>query len=208
MAQCVKKYVPATGPLRVVDVGSRVPKGARNPENVRIHRQLFDRDGCEYVGVDIGRGRNVDKVMRRPYRLPLRANSVDVVVSGQTFEHIPFVWVSMIEIARVLRPGGHAFVTAPSRGHVHGGQDCWRFYPDGMRALAAWSGLELRETSTDFPPRRGRTARLDYAAADPRQYWGDTVAVFQKGRDYPRIRMAAVRPVIRLWANHVRGIDK
>jgi SAM-dependent methyltransferase len=138
----------------------------------------------------------------------LRANSVDVVVSGQTFEHVPFVWVSMIEIARVLRPCGHAFVTAPSRGHVHGGQDCWRFYPDGMRALAAWSGLELRETSTDFPPPRGRTRRLDYAAVAPAEYWGDTVAVFRKAPDYPRRRMAVVRPVMRWWANHVRGIDR
>ena len=207
MARCVEKYVPATGPLRVVDVGSRIPKSARDAENVRTHRQLFERDGCEYVGVDLARGRNVDKVMRKPYRLPLPANSVDVVVSGQTFEHVPFVWVSMIEIARVLRQGGHAFVTAPSRGHVHGGQDCWRFYPDGMRALAAWSGLELREASTDFPPPVGQTRQLDYSAVAPAEYWGDTVAVFQKGRRYPRVRMAAVRPVIRMWANHVRGID-
>jgi SAM-dependent methyltransferase len=208
MARCVEKYVPATGPLKVVDVGSRIPKRARDPENRRTHRELFDRDGCEYVGVDLARGRNVDKVMRKPYRLPLRANSVDVVVSGQTFEHVPFVWVSMIEIARVLRPGGHAFVTAPSRGHVHGGQDCWRFYPDGMRALAAWSGLELRETSTDFPPPVGRTKELDYSAIDPAEYWGDTVAVFQKAPGYPRVRMAAVRPVVRWWANHVRGIRR
>jgi ubiquinone/menaquinone biosynthesis C-methylase UbiE len=45
--------------------------------------------------------------MAKPYRLPLRSNSVDVVVSGQAFEHIPFVWVSITEIARVLRRGGH-----------------------------------------------------------------------------------------------------
>jgi SAM-dependent methyltransferase len=202
MARCVEQYVPKTGPVRIVDLGSRNPRGQG-----RTHRELFDRDGCEYIGVDVVPGPNVDLVMTKPYRLPLRSSSVDTVVSGQAFEHIPFVWVSMTEIARVLRPGGHALITAPSRGHVHGGQDCWRFYPDGMRALAAWSGLELREASTDFPARLARTRRHDYSAIDPASYWGDTVGVFRKPAAYPRVRMAVVRPLMKVWANHVRGIE-
>jgi SAM-dependent methyltransferase len=206
MARCVEKYVPASGSLLVVDVGSRVPQTARKRENRLTHRELFERDGCEYIGVDIANGRNVDVVMKKPYRLPFASNSIDVVVTSQVFEHVPFVWVSMLEIARVLRPDGHAFAIAPSRGHVHGGQDCWRLYPDGMAALAAWSGLELREASTDFPPRLGQTHRLDYSAVAPTEYWGDTVAVFRKTRHYPRLRLAAVRPVMRLWANHLRGL--
>ena len=168
MAQCVKEYVPTTGRLRIVDVGSRQVKN-----QARTHRELFDSYDCEYIGVDIVKGPNVDVVMTKPYRLPLRSNSADVVLSGQAFEHIPFFWVSMTEIARVMKPNGHAFITAPSRGHVHGAQDCWRFYPDGMRALAAWSGLELLEAFTDFPPTKSvDTRRHDYSADRSRHVLG------------------------------------
>ena len=196
MAQCVDQYVPRTGRLRVVEVGSR-----RVNIQAHTHRELFASYDCEYIGVDIADGPNVDRVMTRPYRIPLRSNAADVVLSGQAFEHIPFMWVSMSEIARVLKPNGHGLITVPSRGHRHGIQDCWRFYPDGMRALAAWSGLELLEATTDFPPRAGGTRRHDYAAIDPAQYWGDTVGVFRKPTDYRRLRMAAVRSVTKLWAN-------
>ena len=135
-------------PLRIVDLGSRISSNQH-----RTHRELFDHDDHEYIGVDVLDGPNVDVVMTKPYSIPVRSNSADLVISGQTFEHIPFMWASILEITRVLKPGGHAFITAPSRGHIHNVQDCWRFYPDGMRALAAWSRLELREAFTDFPPR-------------------------------------------------------
>jgi SAM-dependent methyltransferase len=202
MAQCIKEYVPTTGRLRVVDVGSRNLR-SRKP----THRELFESYDAEYIGVDIVMGPNVDLKMTRPYRLPFRANSTDVVVSSQVFEHIPFMWVSMIEIARVLKPNGYAFIIAPSRGHRHGSPDCWRFYPDGMRALAVWSGLELCEASTDFPPHVGSTVRFNYSAIDPAEYWGDAVGVFRKPTGYPRVRTAIVRSVVTTWGNHVGGIN-
>jgi SAM-dependent methyltransferase len=201
MALCVKEYLPpTTGRLRVVDLGSRNLRERR-----RTHRELFE--GHEYIGLDIVKGANVDLVMRKPYRIPLRSNSADVVVSSQVFEHIPFVWVSMAEIARVLKPTGYAFIIAPSRGHRHGSPDCWRFYPDSMRALAAWSGLELLEAFTDFPPVRADSIFLNYAAIDPESYWGDTVGVFRKPARNKRLRMAVVRSLTKRWANHLGGID-
>ena len=116
----------------------------------------------------------------------MRSNSADVVISGQTFEHIPFIWASIMEISRVLKPGGHAFIIAPSRGHIHNVQDCWRFYPDGMRALAAWSrGRAPR--GVHRLPAAGHPARSPrYSAVAPESYWGDTVGVFRKPTDYPR----------------------
>ncbi len=53
-----------------------------------------------------------------------------------------------------LAPGGLIFLTAPSRGHVHDQMDCWRYYPDSMRALAAFARLKLKEAHTDLPPRK------------------------------------------------------
>ncbi len=141
--------------------------------------------------------------MKQPYRFPVPSRTVDFLIAGAVFEHVPFVWATVLEIARVLRPGGHAFVVAPSRGHVHNVYDCWRFYPDGYRALAAWSALTLLEVFTDFPPKIEGKNHHDHAAINPqRSYWGDSVAVFQKPkRGYPEVKLGLLRRVVQHWAN-------
>jgi SAM-dependent methyltransferase len=199
MARCVERYMPKGRTYQVVDFGSRV---SQRREMV-THAQLLEEHECEIVGVDVRAGRNVDVVMTQPYRIPLKSNSADVVFAGQAFEHIPFFWASILEIARVLRRNGYLFLTVPSRGHVHAKQDCWRYYPDGLRAMAAFARLRLCEAHTDFPPTtNGR--RHDYAGIDAEnQYWGDTVGVFQKPESYPSLRIAPVRAGLLWWANRV-----
>ncbi|MEV3859298.1 methyltransferase domain-containing protein [Streptomyces sp. NPDC050095] len=201
MKLCVEQYLPADGRHRLVDLGSRI-----SDKQTRTHRSLLTGRDLDYIGVDVLDGRNVDRVMKKPYRIPVRSKSADFVISGQAFEHIPFFWATMLDIARVLKPGGTAIVTAPSRGHVHDAQDCWRYYPDGMRALAAYTGLELVEVHTDFPPFKG--IRHDYPAIEAKNsYWGDTVGVFRRPKKYPALRMRLVRGVTRSWANKVGGVD-
>lgn len=201
MELCIEEYMPTGGRHRVVDLGSRISDGQK-----LTHRELLKGRDIDYCGVDVWEGSNVDRVMSKPYRVPVKSNSADFLLSGQAFEHIPFFWASMLEIARVLRPGGTAFVTAPSRGHVHDMQDCWRYYPDGFRALAAYTKLELVEAYTDFPPMKG--IRHDYARVDAKHaYWGDSVGVFRKPTDYPRLTMTFVRATTRWWANRVGGVE-
>jgi len=202
MALCINTYLDKQGSYRVVDLGSRCW-----PRQTSTHRDLLEDYDCEYVGVDIKPGYNVDLVMQEPYRLPLRTNSADVVLSGQAFEHIPFPWVTMLEIARVLRPGGHAFITAPSRGHTHDVYDCWRYYPDSFRALAAFSRLSLLEAHTDFPP-LAAGLRFDYAAISPQHYWGDSVGVFCKPEKYPERKARLPRELLIRWANRVANLHR
>jgi SAM-dependent methyltransferase len=180
MAACVETYLSKDRRYNVVDFGARISDGQR-----ASHRDVFVGYDVEYTGVDIDKGRNVDVVMKQPYKIPLPSDSVDLVVSGSTFEHIPFFWASFMELARILRPGGLIFITVPSRGHTHDVYDCWRIYPDGLRAMAAVSRLELVEGRTDFPATTdGR--RFDYAKIDlVKAYWGDTVGVFRKPANYP-----------------------
>jgi SAM-dependent methyltransferase len=178
------------------------------------HRSLLDGYDVAYTGVDVREGNNIDKVMPEPYSIPLKGKSIDVVLSGQVFEHVPFFWASLLEIARVMRPRALLLMTVPSRGHVHTDQDCWRFYPDGVRAMAAWSRLELVEVFTDFPPpypaeHEPRPKRKHYYAGidSDNYYWGDTVGVFRKPKSYPELRAAVLRAAVRTWANRVGGIE-
>ena len=202
MKRLVAEYLQPGVHYRVVDLGSRA-----SGRQTMTHRDLFREHSCTIVGIDVTPGRNVDLLMKKPYRIPMKSNSADVVISGQAFEHIPFFWASVLEIARVLKPNGLVFLTAPSRGHVHTSIDCWRFYPDGMRAMASFAGLTVREAHTDFPPViEGR--RHDYGAIDTTyHYWGDTVGVFQKHASYPRFPLALVRSVVVWWANRVGDVS-
>lgn len=159
----VEKYLTPDEPLHAVDVGSYDVNGS--------YRQFFDIPGWRYTGVDLAAGPNVDVVLRSPYRLPFQSFSVDVVVSGQAFEHVEFFWLTWMEMARVVRPGGYIFLLAPSRGPEHRyPQDCWRFYPDGYRALSKYVSMELLEVSTDWEP---------HPSPDSGP-WGDTVGVFKQ----------------------------
>ena len=132
--------------LKILDVGSASIDG------VGTYRDLFATDNWEYFGLDTQPAPNVDIAVSDPYHWrELREASFDVVISGQAFEHIEWPWLTIMEIARVLRPAGFAAITAPSSGHVHRHPtDCWRYYPDGFPALSKFGGLTLLENDVDF----------------------------------------------------------
>lgn len=156
--------------LVILDVGSATVSGETGS-----YRDLFARPPWRYVGLDTAPGPNVDIAPHDPYRWEaLGDGSVDVVVSGQAFEHIEWPWLTMQEIARVLRGGGLACITAPSSGPVHRYPlDCWRYYPDGLPALARYAGLQVVETHWD-----------EGYAWPENAFWGDACAILQRpGRE-------------------------
>jgi SAM-dependent methyltransferase len=163
MGDLVARYLGDRVPGVVVDIGSSDVNGS--------YRTIFDSTGWRYLGCDVAPGANVDVVAPSPYRYPFRSNTIDLTISGQAFEHIEFFWISFLEIARIIKPGGLIFLIAPSRGPQHRYPvDCWRFYPDAYRALGRWAGLALLEVKTDWQP----SSHPDSAE------WGDTVGVFRK----------------------------
>ena len=163
MEDLVNRHLSPTSRISVVDIGSYDVNGS--------YRTLFGNPDWSYTGVDLESGPGVDLVLKSPYKLPIPSGSVDLVISGQAFEHVEFFWMTWLEMIRVLKPGGMIFLIAPSRGPEHRyPQDCWRFYPDGYHALAKFGGCEMVEVSTDWEPH-----------PDPGSGpWGDTVGVFRK----------------------------
>jgi SAM-dependent methyltransferase len=80
----------------------------------------------------------------------LKANQFDVVTSSQALEHVDYPWVTVLEISRVLRPGGLACIVASSDRREHLPPiDCWRFNADGLIALVEWAGLESLELAVE-----------------------------------------------------------
>ena len=162
-------------PLEILDFGSQTVD-----EQPKSYRGLFDDPAWTYRGLDIEAGANVDVVVADPYDwAEIASDSVDLVISGQAFEHVEYYWASMFEIVRVLRPGGLAVIIAPSTGFEHRYPvDCWRFYRDGFVALAAYVDCEVVDAFTDWD----------------REVWGDSILVTRKPhRDADQRSRFAVR---------------
>lgn len=152
--------------LTIYDLGSQDFNGT--------YREIFQGTAWQYLGLDLEAGPNVDIVLNSPYRWrEVPANSGDLLVSGQAFEHIKYFWLTMLEIKRILKPGGLCCLIAPSGGHEHRYPvDCWRFYPDGLQALADFSGLKVRRIYTQWQP----DPRYDETSNE----WHDSVLICEK----------------------------
>lgn len=126
---------------RTLDVGSRDYNGTVKP--------LFN----DYLGVDMEAGPNVD-VVARADSLPFEDDAFDVVVTTEMLEHDPFFWLSLPEMARVLRPEGFLILT--TRGinfHLHGyPDDYWRFTESAIDHLFTMAGLKTLEVVPDWYP--------------------------------------------------------
>lgn len=141
------KFDTTNEKIRILDVGSKSYSGHDT------YRELLMNNQIEYIGLDVEKGKNVDIVPKNAFIWnELENESFDFCISGQTFEHNPFFWVTFSEIARILKQDGMVCVIAPGRGEVHRYPvDCWRFYPDAWNSLCVYSGLEIVEcTFEDF----------------------------------------------------------
>ena len=151
--------------LKIIDIGSRDVNGTYKP--------IFQNPNWTYTGADIVNGQNVDLVVKSMYNWwNIKSCLYDVVISGQTFEHIEYFWFTIMEIARILKAGGLCCIVAPSGGEEHRYPvDCWRFYPDGFKSLANYAGLQLIDVYTQWTYNQ-------YADFDP--MWKDTVLICKK----------------------------
>jgi len=170
MKYFISKYMCPGGAdsAAVLDVGSQEVFGQENTS----YKRLFPA-GIRYTGCDMAGGNNVDIVLESPYRWNnIRPNKYEYVISGQMLEHVEFPWLTFLEIARVLKRGGICCVIAPSGGPMHNYPlDCYRYYPDGLAALAHYAHLEVLEVFTNYD-----STLYPYMDMD----WKDTVLIARK----------------------------
>jgi cephalosporin hydroxylase len=160
------------------------------------YRRLVSLSGVEWTTVDLeysadqngGRpyasdGSAVDHSMSDGYSLPFASGTFDVVVSGQVIEHVPKVWTWFAELARVCKPEGHVITVGPISWPYHEAPvDCWRVFPDGMRALCDEAGLEVIFSS--FESLEPRRSKRTYPG--PSHRWSETPTLYTKLKDRVR----------------------
>jgi SAM-dependent methyltransferase len=103
----------------------------------RLHRyikniDIFESPNTDYVG--------------RAEALPFPDESVDIVISQETLEHVVDPFKAITEISRVLKKGGEIYLQLPfTIGYHPGPHDYWRFSAEGIRALCEYAGLHCTE---------------------------------------------------------------
>jgi ubiquinone/menaquinone biosynthesis C-methylase UbiE len=86
--------------------------------------------------VDIYDSKNLTYPKAGEYAFPIPDDEYDVVISGQVIEHVKKIWCWIKEVERVCKKGGHVIIINPVSWPYHTHPvDCWRIFPDGMRAL-------------------------------------------------------------------------
>jgi len=127
--EAVEKYLSPESSLRILDVGSMDVNGT--------YRSIFDRPNWQYTGIDIAKGQNVDIVIDSNFQWQgVEEGIYDVVVCGQTFEHVKAVWRLAEKIGRVCKVDGICIIVVPWNARYHPYPiDCWRIMLDGMAFL-------------------------------------------------------------------------
>jgi SAM-dependent methyltransferase len=146
--------------IKVLDIGSQDVNGSYKP--------LFCEGKYEYTGLDMEEGSNVDIVLKNPYDWnEIEEETFDIIISGQAIEHIEFFWITLSEMSRVLKQDGLLCLIAPNGfGEHRYPVDCYRFFSDGMVALARYVCLEPLHAHTNCAPNIHDTAWYSETYAD------------------------------------------
>ena len=124
MKNFVEKCLDKNKTLNILDFGSYDVNGT--------YKGLFINPGWTYTGIDMAKGPNVDIVSKSEYDLGLDSDIYDVVISGNTLEHVKQPWLSVQELHRVTKKGGLICCVTPVTIPYHAFPiDCWRIMKDG-----------------------------------------------------------------------------
>lgn len=141
---------------RVLEIGAREVSG--------VSRRGLFRGDAEYVGLDIHSGPGVD-VTGDAHQLSryFPENHFDAIFSCSVFEHLAFPWKAVMEINRVLRPGGLCYVSTHPTWPPHElPWDFWRFPIAGLKLLfSAPLGFKVLSSAEGIP------SKLHSLSSDP-----------------------------------------
>lgn len=137
---------------RVLEIGSRV----RDDTQSFFSQDAISDPSVQYLGFDILPGENVDVVgdahCLSSYFEPA---SFDLVCSEWVFEHLIMPWRVVLEINKVLKPGGEVWINTNHSMALHDMPwDFWRFSDTAWIGLFnEFTGFEIKGTALGVPVR-------------------------------------------------------
>lgn len=124
---------------RVLEIGSRARSG-------KTYRYLVHPE-VEYVGLDITAGPNVDVVGDAHHLSRHVTGQFDTIFSVSVFEHLVMPWMVALEMNKVLKTSGTAYIQSHPCFPLHDQPwDFWRFSENAWDGLFnAHTGFEILE---------------------------------------------------------------
>ena len=110
VAIVARHLTPDWSGLSIVEIGSANVNGSIRP--------MFQ--GSAYTGVDLAAGPGVE-IVGSGHEVAIAADSVDLAISCECFEHNPMWRETFVNMHRMTRPGGIVAFTCASRGRLEHG---------------------------------------------------------------------------------------
>lgn len=124
----------------VLDIGSLDINGN--------NQHLFE--SASYLGLDIAPGKNVD-LISKGHELGLPNETFDVIMSGECFEHDPFYQKTVLNMLRMLKPGGLMLFSCATTGRPeHGTRRTTPSDAPFLQDLGEWSDYYKNLDESDF----------------------------------------------------------
>lgn len=123
--------------MRVLEIGPN--------QHPSAYKQIVDNSTINWETIDIFKSDKLTYIAENEYKFPIADNTFDIVVSGQVIEHVKKIWVWIKELSRVCKVGGYVVTVNPVSWPYHEAPvDCWRIYPEGMKALYEEGNLTVQ----------------------------------------------------------------
>lgn len=117
--------------MQVLDIAPQIHEGVKEFFKLATIKTLDIESGADYQA-DICNNNN----------LLILDDSFNLVICTEVLEHVANPFAAAIEINRILKPGGKAYITTPFNFRIHGPlPDNWRFTIHGLRQL--FSHMEI-----------------------------------------------------------------
>jgi len=123
--------------IRVLEIG---PAGIPSP-----YQKMVNNPSITWHTLDLYHSyEGITYVSDKEYDYPIDTGSYDIIVSGQVIEHVKKIWLWITELKRIAKRNGSIIIVNPVSWPYHAFPfDCWRIFPDGMRALCDHCDLSI-----------------------------------------------------------------
>ena len=112
--------------------------------------KVIGKKSIKWDTIDLRSDSRVTYQTINEYEFPIEDNYYDIIISGNVIEHVRKIWIWMKELSRVCKYEGLVITINPVSHPFHRiPYDCWRIYPEGMKALYEEAGLKLLISACD-----------------------------------------------------------
>lgn len=135
--------------MRVLEIGpGAIPS---------VYQDLINDGSIVWHSLDIKHYPSLTYCAPSEYEFPIDSEAYDIVLSGQVLEHVRQIWVWIQEVSRVCKVGGSVITINPVSWPYHEAPvDCWRVFPEGMKALYEYASLQVMFSRCESLEANGR----------------------------------------------------